>query len=142
MTIVQTVEKDVVSFFDWLWKNAETAIEDIEPYLVPVASLVSLLFPGAASTATGVVNAVNLIQQTVVLVQQKYAALNLSSSTPAATQLADMLGLVTPAVQSLLASEGITYNTTQVTNLVNAVVAILQAQAAPATAAVQKIPAA
>jgi hypothetical protein len=142
MAIVQTVEKDVVSFFDWLWKNAETALTDIEPYLIPVTSLVSLLFPGAAATATGVANAVALIQQTVVLVQQKYAALNINSSTPSSTQLVDILALVTPAVQSLLASEKITYNSTQVTNVVNAVIAILQAQAAPATAAVQTIPAA
>jgi hypothetical protein len=128
--LAEKVEKDIVNVIDWIGVHAEDALKDVQPYLVPAETLVSLLFPTIAPAAATAVSAVNLIQSAIALVEQKYAALNLSASTPASTKLADILALVTPSVQSLLSQAGLTYSTTQVASVVAAVNAILQAQSA------------
>lgn len=100
-------------------------------YAMPVASLVSLLFPAAAPAAVGVVNAVDLIQKAVLSVEQKYAASGVSSGT-GTQKLAEVLTLTEDAVTTLLKQEGITADTTFITNIVNAVVALLNVQMASA----------
>ena len=100
-------------------------------YAMPVASLVSLLFPAAAPAAVGVVNAVDLIQKAVLAVEQKYAASGVSSGT-GTQKLAEVLTLTEDAVTILLKQEGITADTTFITNVVNAVVALLNVQMASA----------
>jgi hypothetical protein len=93
-------------------------------YAVPVEKLVALLFPGIAPEAVGVADATSLIQNAVLLVEQKYAASGVQSGTGTA-KLAEVLLLTEQAVTTLLKQEGITADTSYVTNLVNAVVAIL-----------------
>lgn len=93
-------------------------------YAVPVEKLVALLFPAAAPAAIGVADATTLIQNAVLLVEQKYAASGVQTGS-GAQKLAEVLTLTEAAVTNLLKQEGITADTSYVTNLVNAVVAIL-----------------
>jgi hypothetical protein len=93
-------------------------------YAVPVEKLVALLFPAAAPAAVGVADATTLIQNAVLSVEQKYAASGVQTGT-GSQKLAEVLTLTESAVTTLLAQDGITADTSYVTNLVNAVVAIL-----------------
>jgi hypothetical protein len=113
-----------ISVMKKIGEDIKVAWEDVLKYLPAAAGLASLLFPGATGAVTGVVNAVGLIQQAVALVEQKFAATGIN--TQAGTQkLATVLSIVTPVVTELLNKEGITVDSTQITNIVNAVVAIL-----------------
>jgi len=102
-------------------------------YAVPIEKLVGTLFPAAAPVATGLADATSLVQNAVLLVEQKYTAAGVQSGT-GAQKLAEVVTLVAPVVTQLLAEAGITASTSYVQNLVNAVVAILNVQAMPATA--------
>ena len=105
-------------------------------YGVPVEKLAALLFPAAAPELIVVADATTLIQNAVMLVEQKYAASGAQSGT-GAQKLEEVLLLAGPAVTSLLAQAGITPNATYLQNLVSAVVAILNVQnisSAPAKA--------
>ena len=102
-------------------------------YAVPVEKLVALLFPAAAPAAVGIADATTLIQNAVLVVEQKYAAAGVQNSS-GAQKLAEVMTLTSAAVISLLKQEGITADTTYVSNLVSAVVAILNVQQAPAAA--------
>lgn len=96
-------------------------------YAIPVEKLVAELFPSEATVAQSVVDAASLVQNAVLLVEQKYAASGVQNGSGPA-KLAEVLTLTQAAVTSLLAQEKITVDTTYVTNLVNAVVAILNLQ--------------
>lgn len=128
---IQAGIKKFVSILDQVGIDCEKGLVILCKYAVPVASLVSLIFPAAAPEATGAATALNLIQAAVIEVKAKSAALP-TNLTPA-QMLADEIQLVEPAVIQLLATEKITVNTAQVTNIVQAVVAILNTQ--PAVAA-------
>lgn len=102
-------------------------------YAIPVEKLIALLFPGVAPEATGVADATSLIQTAVLAVEQKYAASGVQNGT-GAQKLAEVMLLTEQAVTSLLKQAGINADSTYVENLVNAVVAILNVQAAPTAA--------
>jgi hypothetical protein len=132
-TVGQKIEADIkkfISILDFVGQEAEKGLVFAVKYAVPVASLVSLIFPAVAPEATGAVTALNLIQNAVLEVKAKSAALP-TNLTPA-QMLADELQLVEPAVIQLLATEKITVNSAQVQNIVQAVVAILNTQPAVA----------
>ena len=101
-------------------------------YAVPVERLVALLFPGTAPAVTVLVSATTLIQNAVVMVEQKYAASGVQSGT-GAQKLAEVMTLAGDAVAALLTKGGITASTDYVQSLISAVVAILNVQPAPAT---------
>lgn len=133
-TLGQKIEHDVkkfVSILDQVGKDAEKGLVFAVKYAVPVAGLVSLLFPAAAPAATGAATAIGLIQNAVLEVKAKSAAL--PGGLTSEQMLADELQLVEAAVISLLAQEKITVNSAQVSKYVQAVVAILNTQ--PAVAA-------
>jgi hypothetical protein len=98
-------------------------------YSVPVEKLIGVLYPAAAPATTEIAAATTLVQNAVLLVEQKYAASGVQSGT-GAQKLAEVLTLSQAAVSQLLASAGITADATYITNLVNAVVAILNVQPA------------
>ena len=104
-------------------KGLKWAVE----YAVPVEKLVALLFPAAAPAATMLADATTLIQNAVIVVEQKYAASGIQSGT-GAQKLAEVILLAGPAVSSLLAQAGITPSTSYLQNLVSAVVSILNVQ--------------
>lgn len=103
-------------------------------YAVPVEKLVGTLFPAAAPAASGIADATQLLQTAVLMVEQKFTASGTQQGT-GAQKLAEVMVLVEPVVTQLLAKAGITANTAYIENLVNAVVAILNVQTMPTTAA-------
>lgn len=100
-------------------------------YAVPVAHLVALLFPSVTAETTTIANATSLIQTAVLEVEQKFAAAGKQSGT-GAQKLSEVLLMVQSVVQQLLQQAGTTAEPAYVTSLVNAVVAILNAQTATA----------
>ena len=111
-------------------KGLKWAVE----YAVPVEKLVGLLFPAAAPVANEVADATSLIQTAVLLVEQKYAASGVQSGT-GAQKLGEVLLLTEQSVTALLAKAGITADSSYIESVISAVVAILNVQGAPATAA-------
>lgn len=126
--------KKFVSILDVVGEDAEKALVLIDKYALPVAGLVTTFFPAAGPEAAGAATAIDLIQKTVLYVKAKSAALP-AGLTPA-QMLADEVQLIGPAVITLLAQEKITINTDQVEKIIQAVVAILDTQPAPAAVAV------
>jgi hypothetical protein len=123
-----------VSFLKSLLHAAEKGLGWAVKYGLPISKLVVLLFPAAKAEAAGVVTATDLIQKAVILVEQKYAASGAASGT-GPQKLAEVLMLTEDAVVQLLKQEGVDADTTYVTNLVNAVVGVLNVQGAAPQAA-------
>ena len=93
--------------------------------------LAGLLYPPAIAIAPAVTTALNLVQNTILAVEQKYAAAGVQNST-GAQKSADVLAIVAPAVVSLLTSAGVpNVDTDHVAAITNAVVGILNARPAP-----------
>ena len=99
-------------------------------YAVPVEKLVATLFPAAGPVAGGLADATALIQNAVLLVEQKYSAAGVQSGT-GAQKLAEVITLASPVVTQLLSQAGIGASAAYIQNLVNAVVAILNVQGMP-----------
>ena len=120
-SVLTTIGKDFAKGLTW-------AVQ----YAVPVEKLVALLFPTAAAAATTVADATTLIQNAVLLVEQKYAASGVQSGT-GTQKLAEVMELAGEAVTSLLSKAGITATADYIEQLVSAVVGILNVQTMPAT---------
>ena len=116
-----------VSLMERIGHDIKVAWADVVKYLPTASALAALIFPGSAGTLAGVVNAVDLIQKAVATVEQKFAAAGAATGT-GAQKLAQVISIVGPTVTQLLAAEGISYNEAQVESIVNAVVAVLNAQ--------------
>jgi hypothetical protein len=112
-------------------KGFEKGLRWAVTYAVPVEKLVATLFPAAAPAATGIADATTLLQNAVLMVEQKYAAAGAQKDT-GAQKLADVMLLVGPVVMQLLTQAGIAASAEYVQNLVSAVVAILNVQTMPA----------
>lgn len=124
----------IVSALEWFGKEFAKGLSYAVKYAIPAASLVAAIFPGSSAAGAATVSALNLIQNAVIAVEQKYAASGVQTGT-GAQKLSEVLTLTEQAVTSLLAQEGITADTSYVTKIVNAVVAILNVQSAPAAGA-------
>lgn len=98
---------------------------DVVKYLPSVAGLAQILFPGSAAA----INVVNLIQQAVATVEQKFVAIGAPSGS-GLQKSAQVLAIVGPAVTGLLAAENIKINQVQIQNIINAVVAVLNVTSA------------
>jgi hypothetical protein len=133
-----TEEKKFVSVMELVGKDALKVLGVVKEYLPEAAALASVLFPQDVAAITGVVNSIELVQNAVVLVEQKMAA----AGTPTGTgvqKLAEVTALVGPVVTQLLTAEKIPCDAAFLTKMINAVVAILNvkpvAVPAPAPAA-------
>lgn len=120
-----------ITVMEKIGQDIKAVWSDVEKYLPTVASLAGLLFPAQAATTAAVVNSLQLIQQAVATVEQKFAAMGAATGS-GPQKLAQVLAMVGPTVTQLLTSEGLNYNQAQVTNIINAVVAVLNVQSAPA----------
>jgi hypothetical protein len=114
-------------------KGFEKGLKWALTYAVPVEKLVGLLFPAALPAMTAAVDATTLIQNAVLLVEQKYAASGAQSGT-GAQKLAEVMLLTQGAVSSLLAQAGVTASSSYIESLVSAVVSVLNVQQMPASA--------
>lgn len=133
-----SIETAFESIMSWIGKEEKIVYADIVKYAPPVAKIAELIFPGfAVQIAAGentVIDATTLIQNAVLMVEQKYAASGAATGT-GVQKSAEVLTLAGPAVTSLLATAGVkNASTTYVQSLITAVVSILNITAAPATA--------
>ena len=122
-----------ISVLEKIGKEFAKGLTFAVTYAVPVEKLVALLFPEAAPAATAVAAATTLIQNAVLMVEQKYAAAGVAKGT-GTQKLAEVIQLSGDAVTSLLASAGIKADTAYIQKLVSAVVSILNVQGVQATA--------
>lgn len=116
-----------ITVMEAIGKDALKVLSEVEKYLPTASALASIIFPAQTAVISGVVNSVGLIQNAVVTVEQKMAAGGASTGT-GAQKLADVLAIVTPTVTQLLTAENINADQAEITNIVNAVVAILNVQ--------------
>jgi hypothetical protein len=130
----QRMSVTFTSVLEAIGKGFAKGLEWAVRYAIPVEKLVGTLFPAAAPVAAGLADATALIQNAVLLVEQKYAAAGVQSGT-GAQKLAEVITLASPVVTQLLSQAGVNASAAYVRNLVNAVVAILNVQAMPATTA-------
>ncbi len=119
-----------MSLLETVGKGFEKGLKWAVTYAVPVEKLVALLFPAAAPAVTELADATTLIQSAVLLVEQKYAAAGAQQGT-GAQKLAEVMLLTGQAVSGLLTKAGVNADAGYVSNLVSAVVAILNVQAVP-----------
>lgn len=119
-----------VSVLTAIGKDFAKGLKFAMQYAVPVEKLVGLLFPASATAMGAAADATTLIQNAVLLVEQKYAASGVQNGT-GEQKLIEVMLLAGDAVSGLLAKAGIEATADYVKTLVNAVVAILNAQAGP-----------
>jgi hypothetical protein len=120
-----------IGFLEAAGKDFAKGLKWAVTYAVPVEKLVALLFPAAGPAVAVLTDATTLIQNAVILVEQKYAASGVQSGT-GTQKLAELMTLAGDAVAQLLSKAGITATPDYIESLVSAVVAILNAQPAPA----------
>jgi hypothetical protein len=105
-------------------KNPKQSLTDVEKFLPTAESLAAaILPPGAATSHQGVV-AIDLIQKAVVKVRQQMAAAGVTSGSEA-QELADVKQMTQAAVMQLLTEAGVTVDDGYMTEIVNAMVSIL-----------------
>jgi len=122
-----------ISVLEKIGKDFAKGLTWAVSYAAPVEKLAALLFPSAAPELGAVVTATTLIQNAVLLVEQKYAAAGVAHGT-GTQKLAEVVQLAGDSVTSLLATVGIKADTAYIQKLVSAVVSILNVQDAEATA--------
>ncbi|QHS52749.1 hypothetical protein [Edaphobacter sp. 12200R-103] len=110
-------------------KGFEKGLKWALAFAIPVEKLIGLLFPSIAPVAAELVDATTLIQNAVLVVEQKYAASGAQSGSGAA-KLAEVMLLTEQAVTGLLGKAGIAADSGYVANIISAVVAILNVQRA------------
>ncbi len=96
-------------------------------YAVPAERLAGVIFPEFQPAAASVAAATTLIQNAVLLVEQKYAATGAAKGT-GTQKLAEVVLLTGDAVTSLLDKAGIKADTAYIQSLISAVVGILNVQ--------------
>jgi len=104
---------------------AGVVLTDILKYAIPVASLVAVADPEVAPAVVAFTASVKLVQAAVISVQQKWSA---AGSEANGQKLADVLEIVEQPIVTMFAQSGTQVDRAYVTNLVNGVVAILNAQ--------------
>ena len=124
-----------IGVLETIGKGFEKGLKWALAYAIPVEKLLALLFPAVSPVIAEVVDATTLIQNAILLVEQKYAASGVQSGT-GAEKLAEVLLLTEQTVTSLLAKAGIEADSSYIAGIISAVVAILNVQQAPAAAEV------
>jgi hypothetical protein len=122
-----------VSVMETIGNDVKAVWSDVVKYLPAAAKLAELIFPAETAVIGSAINSVDLIQQAVVTVEQKFAAAGNPTGT-GTQKLAQVLSIVSPTVTQLLSSEKVPVDSAYITDIVNAVVAILNVQASAATA--------
>lgn len=122
----------VLHVLDLVGQDAEKGLLFIQKYAAPIDAVATLAFPGAGAGFTAGLTAVNLVQQVVLEVKAKSAALPAGLSSEQMT--AEELQIVGPAVIALVNKEFPNYSTAQVQDLINLVIAAINAPPAPAAA--------
>ncbi len=104
---------------------AGVVLSEIVKFVIPMAQVVAVADPAAAPALEAFTTSLQLVQTAVVSAQQRWAGDGSAANTE---KLADVLATVERPVILLFAQVGLSVDTGYVTNLVNGVVAILNAQ--------------
>lgn len=100
-------------------------LSEIVKYAVPISVLIGAATPNLPAEEGAFLSVVQLIGNAVIAMEQKWSSFGPGSGTQ---KLADVLVLVEQPVVVLFADAGLTVDGTYVTNLVNGIVALLNAQ--------------
>ncbi len=123
-----------IGVLESIGKDFEKGLTWAVSYAVPVEKLAGLIFPQLQPAATTAAAATTLIQNAVLLVEQKYVASGAAKGT-GAQKLAEVVQLAGSAVTSLLSTAGIKTDSAYIEKLISAVVGILNVQSMPSTTA-------
>lgn len=104
---------------------AGVVLSEIVRFVLPMAQVVAVADPAAAPAVEAFTTALKLVQAAVLSAQQRWAS---EGSAANAQKLADVLVTVEQPIIVLFAQAGLAVDTAYVVNLVNGVVAILNAQ--------------
>ena len=102
-------------------------LSDVVKYAVPIVTVISVTSTPASAAEEAFAAALLMVLNTVVLIEQKWASLGSAADSQ---KLADVLQIVEQPIALLFAQAGYSVDVAYVTNLVNAVVALLNAQPA------------
>jgi hypothetical protein len=125
-----------VSVLETIGKDFQKGLTEVVKFLPAATTLAGFIFPASVAPLESATVVANLLQTAISEAEQKLAAVGTQDGT-GPQKLATVITLVTGAVTSLLAEptvsaalahEGISVDTTYITNLVNAVVAFLNIQ--------------
>ena len=122
-----------ISVMETIGKDFEKGLKWAAAYALPAEKLVSLLFPAAAPVATELADATTLIQNAVLVVEQKFTAEGRQSGT-GVQKLGEVLALVEQTVTALLSKAGIHADTSYIEKIISAIVALLNVQQTPTAA--------
>lgn len=116
-----------ISVLETIGKDTEIGLEDVIKYVPGIASLAEVLFPTEAPLEVAAANitviVATMIQNTVLTIEARYAALPAGTETNA-QKLSDALAIVEAPAIALLQTIGISADATRITNAVKAVVSI------------------
>lgn len=108
-------------------QTAGVVLSDLVKYVLPIAQVAALADPAISPAVAAFTTSVHLVQTTVLTTQQRWASQGAAANTQ---KLADVLTVVEQPIILLFAQAGLHIDTDYVVNLVNGVVAILNAQPA------------
>ncbi len=123
-------------FLEAAGKLVGVVLSDIVKYAVPISVLVGAATPNLPAEETAFLSALQLIGNAVIAIEQKWSSVGPGSGPQ---KLADVLVLVEQPVVALFADAGLAVDATYVTDLVNGIVALLDAQPGNALAAAAKV---
>lgn len=124
-----------VSFLESVGKEVEKGLAWAIKVAPSLDGLAAAVFPASVSVSAPLTLGLTLIQNAVILIEQKYAAAGKQNGT-GAEKAAEVITLAGPAATQLLTEAGLPATEQgYIENIVNAVVGVLNAQsAAPAPA--------
>ena len=124
-----------VSVMEAIGRDALKGLEEVAKYLPKAAALASIIFPQEAAALASVVNVTALIQNAVVMAEQKMAAGGKAAGT-GLQKSADVLSVVEPTVMQLLTEAKVSnVDTAYIQKIIDAVVADLNVRDSTAVAA-------
>jgi hypothetical protein len=123
LTVLEAVGKDFAK-----------GLTVVVKYAPEGAALANAIFPASIAVTPEAVAAVNLLQNTILATEAKYAASGAATGT-GAQKAAEVLAVSGPAAASLLTSAGAPASTTtRIGNIVTAIVGVMNVQTAVAAA--------
>jgi hypothetical protein len=123
----------IVSVMEAIARDCLKALSIVQTYLPAASTLATLIFPQAEPSAVTAATVIALVENAIALVEAKWAAGGEASKT-GPQKLADVMALVEGPLLEMLPLLGIKADTAYITELINAIVAILNLSRAPATA--------
>lgn len=113
---LETVGKDIVKGLGFAVKEAPAA-----------SALAAILFPPSAAISPFIVAGLNLVQSSIISIEQKYAASGVQTGS-GVQKASEVLTLTGPAVSQLLSAAGVPNVTdAYVQTLITAIVSVLNA---------------